>query len=386
MGFHTSVLKHGRHSRVVQCVQHILHCQFVAKMSADKTGKEFFKVATTYIFGAGASLHVGYPLASNMGKGLLDFMLNYPIDRYRDSAQLLIEAFGQSPNIEDVISELESKVRSLNNAESPDERSLRSLFGHARGHLGEMLREWFRVIRNNPAPAYAKFAERIVKAGDAVITFNYDDSLDRELKRLGKWDISRGYGFPFRNGEAVHEVPILKLHGSINWLVSLFGGVTSGPMFLGPNLAMGRHPVIHQSDLTHLGYTDVSGCTYSGGGAFPSLILPGRKKEFFYDTSFGYEFAQFWNSLWSQAADALRRSDHLVLCGYSLLRVDERACDLLLREPKKNTSVTIVSGNQSDRIANDFRGAGLQDVEVFQNGYFEEWVQFSNRLESDKEI
>jgi len=32
-------------------------------------------MTTTYVFGAGASRDVGYPLASEMGDGLLDFML-----------------------------------------------------------------------------------------------------------------------------------------------------------------------------------------------------------------------------------------------------------------------------------------------------------------------
>jgi hypothetical protein len=30
---------------------------------------------TTYVLGAGASLHAGYPLASTMGEGVLDFVL-----------------------------------------------------------------------------------------------------------------------------------------------------------------------------------------------------------------------------------------------------------------------------------------------------------------------
>ena len=32
-------------------------------------------MSTTFVFGAGASLHAGYPLASTMGEALLDFML-----------------------------------------------------------------------------------------------------------------------------------------------------------------------------------------------------------------------------------------------------------------------------------------------------------------------
>jgi len=36
----------------------------------------------------------------------------------------------------------------------------------------------------------------------------------------------------------------------------------------------------------------------------------------------------------------------LVLCGYSLLPVDKRACDLLLNEPGKETHITVISGGE----------------------------------------
>jgi len=110
------------------------------------------------------------------------------------------------------------------------------------------------------------------------------------------------------------------------------------------------------------------------GGAFPSLILPGRKKEFFYDTSFGFEWEDFWDDLWSQASDAFKRCGKIVLAGYSLLPVDERACDLILKSPPKDAEVMIVSGEQSERIAGDFRKAGFNNISINTNGYFEHWV------------
>ena len=51
-----------------------------------------------------------------------------------------------------------------------------------------------------------------------------------------------------------------------------------------------------------------------------------------------------------------------MLCGYSLLPVDQRACDLLLKAPKKETRITIISGDQNERIASDFRTAGFHSV------------------------
>jgi hypothetical protein len=214
-----------------------------------------------------------------------------------------------------------------------------------------------------------------VKPGDAVFTFNYDDSLERELRRSGRWDISRGYGFPLGTEELSSDVLVLKLHGSVNWLVSLFGGATGGTFLVDPPSSMGNHPVIHQADLEYLEYKTFSGHTYQTGGAFPCLILPGRTKEFFYDTSFGHEFANFWEHLWSQAARALKTADRIIICGYSLPQADQRARDLLFLNPWCEAHVEIVSGDQSERIASEFRAAGFKSVSTFRNGYFASWCQ-----------
>jgi hypothetical protein len=337
-------------------------------------------MATTYVFGAGGSIHAGYPLSARMGEGLLEFMLNYPIDRYRDSANVLIESFGKSPNIEDMITVLEERIETLRDAENLNDKATRSVLAHAHAHVGEMLREWFRVIHNSPAPLYAAFADEIVKPGDTVVTFNYDDSLDRELRRVGLWDLSHGYGFPLGTADTRSAVLLLKLHGSMNWMGSLFGGVSSGPVIAGSQGSLGGSPVIHLADANYLGYPEFSGRTYSGGGTILTMILPGRTKQFFYDTSLGREFEPFWNSLWSQAANALKRSDSLVVCGYSMPPADKRARDLLLETPNKEVQVTIVSGSQSETIADQFRTVGFRNVEAFRGGHFEQWLQSRRAL------
>jgi hypothetical protein len=120
--------------------------------------------------------------------------------------------------------------------------------------------------------------------------------------------------------------------------------------------------------------------TFPGGGGFPSLILPGRTKEFYYHTSFGPEHEEFFSSLWSQAAAALERAEKLVLCGYGLLPVDQRACDLLLGVTRKETSVVVVSGGDGRRISESFRAAGFQSVECYDGGYFETWVESPSHI------
>ena len=315
--------------------------------------------ATTYVVGAGASHHVGYPLISEMGTGLLDFMLKSSNPLYGRARNCLMDRFGQLPDMEDLITSLQEKRE-----------------GDLRGVVLEALPSWFREIRKNPVPAYAALADKRVQPSDVVITFNYDDSLERELRRTGKWDISRGYGFPLGSAETSSDVVVLKLHGSVNWLASFLGGAVGGSTIVtSSGKTLGDQPVIDQVDLDSLGYTNFSGRVWKSGGALPCLVLPGRKKQFYYDTTSGLQFVEFWKLIWSQAAEALQRSDRIVVCGYSMLPVDEDACDLLLRRPTKWAQVKIVSGDQGPRIAQDFEVAGFHSVEVFKGGCFEEWVE-----------
>jgi len=150
---------------------------------------------TVYVLGAGASRHAGYPLASQMATGLFAWMLRSANTDYCSAAEGLSERFGPSPNIEDVITELQAQIKTLD-TKSEEDRLERALLAHWRGSLVDAVREWFGEIHERPASGYAAFANGIVRPGDAVVTFNYDDSLERELRLAGKWDIHRGYGFP----------------------------------------------------------------------------------------------------------------------------------------------------------------------------------------------
>ena len=55
--------------------------------------------------------------------------------------------------------------------------------------------------------------------------------------------------------------------------------------------------------------------------------------------------------------------------------MDQRARDLLLQTPRKETRIEVVSGNQTERIANDFKTAGFNHVDAFQGGYFANWCK-----------
>jgi len=182
---------------------------------------------TTFILGAGASRHAGYPFVKSMGKELLGWMRLPRESTYCDFAQLadfLEEQFGS--DIEDLFNGIQAEI--------DDQRPGYSLFATIyKPCLVEAMRQWFADIqRQNPGLSYEKFALEIVKPGDQIITFNYDISLDAKMRESGKWSVGDGYGFTAQGLPMKSTVKIFKLHGSINWLAVLFEGRISGPFAL----------------------------------------------------------------------------------------------------------------------------------------------------------
>ena len=85
-------------------------------------------MSTVFVFGAGASYHAGYPLASAMGEPLLSAMLQSGAVSYVAYAQYLIDHFGMPSNIEDWITAIESRQAALKDVAG----TLRQEFGLAR--------------------------------------------------------------------------------------------------------------------------------------------------------------------------------------------------------------------------------------------------------------
>jgi hypothetical protein len=330
------------------------------------------KMKTTFVLGAGASKGIGYPLASDLGAGLFRHMSLSSNEWLRDAADFLASRYGAEPDIEELLETIKDRVVALAESDSYELKVEREVLKNAQPNIGYALIDWFRTIRENPASNYAAFAKGVVASGDSIITFNYDDSLERELAGIGKWSVGRGYGFDLDAYGPDSGIVVLKLHGSMNWLASLFGGRTRGG-FICNGASLGSSPTIHQIDLDFLGCKEFRGRIFPGGVAFPLLILPYKKKKFGFDTSFGIEFVDFWDSLWSRARDDLKTSDRVVIIGYSLLPVDQRARAMLLEDAPKGARVEIVCGSQSNRIADDYRAHGFSDIVAF-GGYFADWL------------
>lgn len=324
---------------------------------------------TTYILGAGASFHAGYPFARSMGKELLDWMkaAEHPYVDFGQSAAFLETEYGD--DIESLMNGMQKAIRNRTTGYSLIANVYKPAFIEA-------MRQWFTQIhQRNQAHAYERFATAIVQPGDCVITFNYDVSLDAKLRQAGKWAIGNGYGFIVDGIAGNSPIKLLKLHGSINWLAVLFGGRTGGPSFrIGSAGAFGRRPAFSDADLVSLGYEDAIDPYFPRGGAAAvlPLILPTSRKQFFFETNLGREWESFWTRLWRTARNAIRTSERIVVCGYGLYPIDRRGCNLLLKGECAG-KIEVCSGGDTARIVAALKSHGRNAYNAKET-FFENWV------------
>jgi hypothetical protein len=335
---------------------------------------------TTYVLGAGASKDAGYPLARSMGSDLFAWMEKHePNENFHTAATALREMFGSSDDIENLLTRIDEFLSRVTADQWQERERLGNQYKPA---LIEALRQWFIEIRQRPADSYEQFAQGIVQDGDSIISFNYDVALDRQLKRAGLWKLGDGYGFEVEGFETGSQVDLLKLHGSINWLASLFGGVISGPFAIQRGRAMGDRPVFSDLETCFLGYENMADSKFprAGTAALVPLILPTACKKFYFETNLGRQWEGFWNSLWNRAANVLAESKRIVICGYSLLAVDKRACELLLTNKSTSCRIDVCCGNDSEDIVRRLQVAG-HNAQAAGQPYFGDWIkhQISNQ-------
>ena len=338
---------------------------------------------TTYVLGAGASRDAGYPLAKTMASELLQWMKRPTHDpdsyaaRYPATAHFLEESFAPVSNVEDLVTAIHRLIDEYENG-TREQRVKRAVIANEYGVFKNAARAWFAEIRQSAAltsSAYQDFARNIVVRGDCIVTFNYDVSLERQLRLARKFEVGDGYGFRIEGLPERSDTKVLKLHGSTSWLALLFGGMTSGFSAFQPGNTLNERPVIAKDELSFLGYTDAVDPRFGrGGAALPVMIFPARKKDFYFAANTGIEYAKFWDDLWRQAAEALESAARVVICGYSLLSVDERARKHLLNDPKKDAEIVVASGEDTERIVRDYREAGYASAVAADEVFFQKWV------------
>jgi hypothetical protein len=180
----------------------------------------------TYVFGAGASLHAGYPLAKQMGHKLFQWMDEQedvgPFS-FRQTTQFLRDFFHQTEDIEILITSIEEMIASHPvMGQRPPEVVL--LCNCHKPTLIAAIRMWFEEIRKGEANDYARFARDVAALGDCVLTFNYDVSLEPHLMSqkmaTGRWLRIRNGGVRESIANEDTETPReceLAISGRVEW-------------------------------------------------------------------------------------------------------------------------------------------------------------------------
>jgi hypothetical protein len=202
-----------------------------------------------------------------------------------------------------------------------------------------------------------------LQPGDAVITFNYDATLERVLLDQDKWSPRDGCGFELvfqksRSDKAVVEfnnsaILVLHLHGATGWyrrpVFAPDYDLPSGGGGALPREALGAAPLstnisLDPQFLEALGIFNVDAClpdTLSVADERHVVLHPSFLKDYERDDSASHVFVK----LWQKAAEVLRGADHAYIIGYSLLKADVAALTLLLTTIRRG-SVTVVNRNK----------------------------------------
>jgi hypothetical protein len=191
-----------------------------------------------------------------------------------------------------------------------------------------------KKARENADAAYRTFSSKVFGGNpdtceDRVITFNYDDVLDRHL--LSTFPVQKVYFDRMGSGptsryrrNVIFDAPlIVKLHGSVNWRC----GKDEFSRSIGESTPTGD-PYISV-------WCDRTGAPAPGGNTYPLIIPPLAAKPLSQIGIFRY--------LWQKAYEYLFEAREIIVCGYSLPEFDQFAKSLFANfTNKRMAKITVV--------------------------------------------
>jgi hypothetical protein len=318
---------------------------------------------TTYVLGAGASRDAGYPLCSELWPRMAMWVreLRDKNPEYRQALDAIVTLNGPVADVERVLRDLDLGLNAFQ-ALAEDQRN------EMMGRIQRCLRDYFKSIcvQRSASPLYKALAARVA-LGNQIVTFNYDVALENALIPAHKFGAKDGYGTGFTADweEPDSQVKVLKLHGSINWMGVTFAGVRPGSI-ASFSSSLGARPFVDNRDSLLPTYPNLilDRSVPSGGdvGAARTLIRPTYEKKFSVGTSAGEEWIPFFESLWSQATEALHQTDRIVIIGYSMPEADRRARALLLWEANKGAEVLLCCAGSNELLKRTFQSHGFWRV------------------------
>ena len=356
------------------------------------------------ILGAGASCHAGYPLAANLLTAVERFcvdgrLLNAksawePWAAFREAAPPQLAHVVRNGNPEIVFTLLsllesaadyedEARTRhALQAAESAgtdtelamlnkyfdgSSREYLSTAKTALAHLAHAIYYYFQDRHTSDLHDWGRRAPlrellKGFKAGDVVITLNWDTLAERILAEGGLWSPTSGYGFrrdlhrrvgiteykPVADETFPSPTQVLKLHGSFGWYSVDNSIVFENAIYLaGFGFHIGGATAFIEDPewSTSMYLTD------------RALLLP----------SFLKKVPAPLLDVWSRANHAIRKADTVEVCGYSLPEADAgvRALLIGLRNRLSGGQMRVKVTDPSPQVLSrwtEFLGAQLETV------------------------
>lgn len=300
-----------------------------------KKGGERVRV---FILGAGFSTAAGLPTSSKILACLKDSKL----ERLLDEVNLKVETF------EELLSKIDLELYYLRKANNDITRH--KLLKNLRRELVTRLTSLMESSLTPEAiKTYIDFINLIDVNKDAIISYNYDLVLEKILESKGiKYNYFYG-SYPDQN----QELPIIKLHGSIN------------------HFHCDRCDKIVILDLKQLEKgLIINNCPKCNNQMDRALIPPTLLKRY---------VGTAVEAIWPKALEILQKAEVLYFIGYRIPDADLLSYQLflfsLLSRQKELQKVEIVLGPQEEnyRIYRDLyskRGVKLIETRL----YFEEWL------------
>ena len=189
----------------------------LSKKAMSSEVRSHHKPKTVYIIGAGFSKELGYPLTRNLlyllPNGINDklkriFSFHYP--NWDERTETL-------PDVEELLTALDANEELLPGLVAGGKFNAQSVQS-ARDRLLQKIAEWFHEIHKGRSSGHKgfleNFREKHARYAVAIISFNWDYELDRDL--FGDQPRAQQYGIDDSNGVTP---ALLKPHGSLNWYV-----------------------------------------------------------------------------------------------------------------------------------------------------------------------
>jgi hypothetical protein len=324
-------------------------------------------LSTVLVLGAGASRGatcvkgsgVAPPLDADFFAQALRMPASSLTKRDRDLFTFVRDEFGhrQSPTLEVFFTQMSAVDRFHR------EFNIR---GRPSGQFGrqlEALRSLIpRVLSEALGGGHCRWHRRIaaaLRAGDAVMSFNYDTVMDRALRSEGgnRWNPEVGYGFPIAAGAELWEpaptpgpkvrnpVRLLKPHGSLNW-------------------------ALHDPERVSLVEE------YAPSTA-QSIVPPTWDKS---------DVTQWpWSQVWKSAREVLGRARLLVMVGYSVPVTDQLSQALLRADVTRLDALVIVNPDPESRARSiELMSSALsKDSSVIQLDSLAEFAAYLPRSSSE---